>query len=388
MQFNDYTNNATTLKWEGSLLESIQTGKFAGRKIHSGVILDISGSMGEAIQGNKNKLEIIVDSLKLYLEFAKVLINSGVEMKMTIVTFSTRTEVFYKSSNNMTIKDINKLKWNLNNLDPTASTVMAPAINEVLKNIDESYKNTFVIMTDGYADDTDYIMKNDTFKGKMQGALGIGSAKNYEESLLNYLSSKETTYGGFNAEELKRGIIGFLLNDLMCVASDIEIRFPPGIEVFSSENITKDIDNFSWIKIPRLMLDEIKAFSTSEPCEVEITYRERSKGDRVVIKRTTENIQDSSSSVDTFCRFSQKFKTLIENPTKLKELYSEMQKITFDINCILFPDWIELVNQVKTLSKMKKDKDYNMATQQYTSGITRTFSSQVRSVSINTPQRS
>jgi hypothetical protein len=228
------------------------------------------------------------------------------------------------------------------------------------------------------------IMKNDIFKGKMHGAIGIGSAKNYQEELLNYLASKDTTYGGFNAEELKRGIIGFLLSDLMCVATDIEIRIPSGIEVFSSDIVTKDSDNYSWIKIPKLMLDEIKAFSTSAPCEIEISYRNRVTGDRIVLKRTVENVQDDLS-VDTFCRFSQKFKNMIENPTKLKDLYNEMEKVTFNINCILFSDWIELVKEVKTFSEMKKDKDYQMASKQYTAGVTRTFSSQVRSVTINTP---
>jgi hypothetical protein len=387
MQFNNYTNNATTFKWEGSLLESIQNQKFNGRKIHSNVILDISGSMGELINGTKNKLDIVVDSLKLYLEFAKVLVNSGVQMKMTIVTFSTRTEVFYKSENNMSIQDIDKLIQGLDSLQPTASTVMAPAINEVFKNVDESYKNTFVIMTDGYADDTSYLMKNDIFKGKMHGALGIGSAKNYQEELLNYLASKETTYGGFNAEELKRGIIGFLLSDLMCVATEIEVRFPPGIQVFSSEVVTKDIDNYSWIKIPKLMFDEIKAFSTSEPCEIEISYRNRATGDKIVLKRNAQNIEDDSS-VDSFCKYSQKFKTMIETPEKLKELYNEIEKINFNPSCLLFPDWIELIKEVKTFSEMQKDKDYAMAQQQYSAGVTRTFSSQVRSVGICTPKKS
>jgi hypothetical protein len=380
MQFTDYSNNSTTFKWDSTLLDAIQARKFAGRKIHSGVIIDISGSMGEYTSGNKTKLQVVIDSLNLYLEFAKVLIESGVEMKITIVTFSSRTELFYSSENNV---DIDFLSKKLNTLRPTGSTVMAPAITELLKHEDSNYKNTFIIMTDGYADDTDYLMKNDKYKNKMHGAIGIGSAANYQKSLLNYLS--ETTYGGFNSEELKKGIIGFLLTDLMCIARDMEIRFPPGIHIHTPENFSIDIDGYSIIKIEKLLLDEIKAFTCTGPCEYEVTYRDRSSGNRIVFKRQSENIIDDHGSIQAYCKFYMRHKDSIESPEKLKALHQEMLKFEFDISNPLYPDWLELVKQTKVLSEIKNIDDLHMANQQ--SAVTRTFSSQVRSVGMNVVHR-
>lgn len=384
MQFTDYTNNASIFKWNGSLMDSIQSRKFAGKKIHSGVIIDISGSMGELI-GNLKKLQVVVDSLNLYLDFAKVLIDSGIEMKITIVTFSTRTELFYKSENAMTNQDIDELSKKLNTLRPYSSTVIAPAITELLKYEDPNFKNTFIIMTDGYADDADYLLRNDKYKGKMHGAIGIGSAANYEESLLNYLSSKETTYGGFNSEELKKGIIGFLLTDLMCMARDIQIRFPPGIDIFTPEVVTKDIDGFSIIKIERLLLDEIKAFCCGGDCEYEVSYRDRSTGGLVVHQRKNGNVVDDNGSTENYCKFYMKYRSMIETPQKLKELHQEMVKIDCDINSPLYPDWLDLVKQTKVLSEIRNTEDLHMASHQ--SAVTRTFSTQVRSVGQCTPHR-
>jgi len=396
MQFTDYTNNSTIFKWDGSLMDAIQNRKFAGKKIHSGVIIDISGSMGEFIS-NLNKLQVVIDSLNLYLDFAKVLIDSGIEMKITIVTFSTRTELFYKSDTPMTNQDIDQLSKKLKTLTPTSSTVMAPAITELLKYESSDFKNTFIIMTDGYADDADYLLRNDKYKGKMQGAIGIGSAANYQESLLNYLSSKETTYGGFNAEELKKGIIGFLLTDLMCMAREIEIRFPPGIDISSPEVVTKDSDGFSTIKIERLLLDEIKAFCYGGDCEYEVSYRDpacgfipplegdRSNGGLVVYQRKSVNVIDDKGSTENYCKFYMKYRSMIETPKKLKELHQEMVKIDFDVSSPLYPDWLDLVKQTKVLSEIKNTEDLQMASQQ--SAITRTFSTQVRSVGQCTPHK-
>lgn len=385
MQFIDFSNNSCVFKWNNSLINTIQSRKFAGQKIHSGIIIDISGSMGESINneknnffGEKSKLQVVIESLNLYLDFAKVLIDSGIEMKLTIVTFSTRTELFYKSENPMTIHDIEILSKKLNTLRPTHSTIMAPAINELLRHEDPNFKNTFIIMTDGYADDFDNIMKNNNYKEKMQGAIGIGSAANYEESLLNYISSKETTYGGYNSEELKKGIIGFLLTDLMCIARDIQIRFSPDINIFTPENIIKDADGFTIIKIDRLLLDEIKTFYCDKPCEYEISYRDRTTGNLVIFKRTSENIIEDKGSCEAYCKFYTKYRTDMDSLNKLKELYKEMETIDFDVSSPLYIEWIELVKQIKELIKIKNTRDFNTVGKQ--SAVNRTFSSQIRSV--------
>jgi hypothetical protein len=351
-----YTNNTYCFTNTSNFQNELVQGKFRGRKINAGIVIDTSGSMSEFI-GNNSKIEIVKSALNEFLIFGKLLQENGIKINVNIVVFSSSSSFIYEGEN------LEQAKLEVNKLYAGGCTTISLGLNNILPKIKEDYENTFIILTDGYADDQHLLMNDNKYKNCMNASIGIGSLANYNETLLNYLSTKENTFGGYSGEELSRNIMVGLLVNLMIIGRNIQIKVDNGM-IISTNEVEGNI-----IKIPILTYDQKIIFKTNGLLSLNVEY-------------SIEN-KDDNGDAEMYILTNQKMLDIKQDAKEYKKILDQVKNYNFR-NIDLLVLWNDMIKELESLSKATHQEDIGRIQQTRSAGFSQMSSAIYSTV---TPQR-
>jgi hypothetical protein len=351
-----YTNNTYCFTNTSNFQDELVQGKFSGRKINAGIVIDTSGSMSEMI-GNKSKIDIVKSALIEFLTFGKLLQENGVKLNVNIIVFSSQSSFIYEG------EDLEQAKLEVNKLRSGGGTNISSGLNKILPKIMNDYENTFIILTDGYADDQQYLMNDNKYKNCMNASIGIGSLVNYNEELLNYMATKENTFGGYSGEELSRNIMVGLLVNLMIIGRNIEIKIVNGM-IISTNNVENNK-----IKIPVLTYDQKILFKTNGDITLNVEY-------------STE-IKEDNGDAEMYLLTNQKMIDVKKDAKEYKKILEQVKNYNFR-NLDLIILWRDLIKELESLSTATHQEDIGRIQQTRSAGFSQ-MSSAI--YSITTPKR-
>jgi len=238
-------------------------------------IIDKSGSMNNIINNNIisnniTRYSVLCDTMKLIMDSFKTLIQNGMKINISIITFDTYANISYP----FTTLDIEQIEYIKDNIDiwakPSTSTNIFDAISlaQETSNVEGTYMN--ILLTDGYANG---IHNNLLYKlyNQIDYCVGIGKKNDYDYNLLEKLSKNNTVIGSPDKITLSDNIIDLVFGYITHVCKNLTISLKEK-SISPHTNIAENTTSFNFKNFHNSRYIIFTGKTSSKYIDITLTY--------------------------------------------------------------------------------------------------------------------
>ena len=280
-----------------------------------------------------SKYQVVVQTIKkLCLVFRKM-VEDGVKIRLSIITFDTDSEIVHNGTDHdLTIEDIGLINTNIHRWSrPRGGTDIKSVVDVINDLTPEGELVNNILISDGYhnAARVDWTPMEDTFNT----CIGIGSADDYDVTLLTRLAKDDALFGAQTAGEGRDYLINSIFGVACNVATDITVTIH-GLTDLNTPATVEDLNRINMDNFPayRTLLLTGR-MSAGEDVVVRLSYTRVSDGEHIEIESLINSAPNPQvySLVENYCSYIQRLIELTntettddfkENRRKIKNLYA------------------------------------------------------------------
>lgn len=246
--------------------------------IHVIFAVDVSSSMNQGLSSeisSESKINITKNTLIETIRFLYALVVKGKQVFISIVTFSSSSNVIYNRQELTYVEDAEEMCSTIRNIHAHGSTDLGSAIVEI-QNISRDTKEDSlykILISDGYIN-TGIIgvpeIKRD-YANYFNATIGIGSENDYDTVLLQTLSMEDSERSCFDSSEMKDQIIDSVFTNINQIADNVSIESRNIVDMIINK---EESDNRDYTIINRNIGFDSKCMFLLRQCKSKIRINE------------------------------------------------------------------------------------------------------------------
>jgi len=215
--------------------------------IHVLFAVDTSTSMNQGLSSEncyESKINITKNSLIETLEFLYALVVKGRRVFISLVTFSSESNIMYNRAQLTSVKDMEDMCATISNIYACGSTNLGSAIIDICDiskaaKKDDIYK---ILISDGYVN-TGVVgvpqLKYD-YANYFNASIGLGSENDYDKVLLQTLSNEDSERSCFDSSEMKDQIVDSVFANINKIADSISVESRNIVGTIINKDVSED----------------------------------------------------------------------------------------------------------------------------------------------------
>ena len=215
--------------------------------IHVLFAVDTSTSMNQGLSSEncyESKINITKNSLIETLEFLYALVVKGRRVFISLVTFSSESNIMYNRAQLTSVKDMEDMCATISNIYACGSTNLGSAIIDICDiskaaKKDDIYK---ILISDGYVN-TGVVgvpqLKYD-YANYFNASIGLGSENDYDKVLLQTLSNEDSERSCFDSSEMKDQIVDSVFANINKIADNVSVESRNIVGTIINKDVSED----------------------------------------------------------------------------------------------------------------------------------------------------
>ena len=217
--------------------------------IHIIFAVDTSTSMNQGVSSEnhfESKINITKKSLVETLRFLYALVVKGRRVFISLVTFSSDSNIIYNRAQLTSTKDMDDMCSTIGKLYASGSTNLGSAIVDICDISKASKKDDIykILISDGYIN-TGSVgvpqLKHD-YANYFNASIGLGSENDYDKVLLQMLSNEDSERSCFDSSEMKDQIVDSVFTNINQIADNVSVESRNIVGMITNKYISEDSD--------------------------------------------------------------------------------------------------------------------------------------------------
>ena len=228
---------------------SFNTDTISPGDIHVIFAVDTSTSMNQGVSSEnhfESKINITKNSLIETLVFLYALVVKGRRVFISLVTFSSESNIMYNRAQLTSVKDMEDMCSTISNIYACGSTNLGSAIVDICDisraaKKDDIYK---ILISDGYVN-TGVVgvpqLKQD-YANYFNASIGLGSENDYDKVLLQTLSNEDSERSCFDSSEMKDQIVDSVFANINQIADNVSVESRNIVGMIINKDVSENVD--------------------------------------------------------------------------------------------------------------------------------------------------